>query len=388
VTAAKGHRCLGHLEVSADGRLDGWCCLPDRPDHRAVVDIVVDGQAVQSVIATRLRPDLRDLGMGDGYCGFQIPLLARQPQTARVVEARERSLGFVFGRVLLPGDTVARLAYDRMDAVADRLTAAASSLALAHGGESAPLADAFGLLGPTLLRGAVGAASPAGLAAAQRAISRIPHADLGQVARPRLSVITTATAPADELAAALRQAAAALAGLDAEFLLLDDGSNPWASLLPTRLRSLGLIRQQARLGHGALLNAGLCTARGAQLAVLSNPTRLDAHALARLLRTAAPDTVHLGATIGRHLREAGMDEFDDGDADDDLAGMDCVLARDSFRRIGGFTERADDHAAAVWLDFAQRARALGLRLVVWRAWRGFREVGDTARTIAPPNAAA
>jgi len=390
VKAARAVRCLGHLDVSADGRLDGWCCLPDQPGHRAIVDIVVDGQAVQSVIATRLRPDLRDLGMGDGYCGFQIPLLARQPRTARVVEARERSLGFVFGRALLPGDPVARRAEGRLDAVADRLAASAASLALAYRGQPASVAESFGLLGPALLRGHAAAVGPGGtppvpgLAAAQRAISRIPMADLGQVARPRISILGHAAAPVDDLAAALRQAAAALAGLEAEFLLLDDGSQPLAWLLSTRLRGLALIRRQARLDAGAFLNAGLCAARGDQLAVLSDPTRVDAHALAHLLAPADPGTVHLGATIGRHLREAGLDGFDEppageADVEADLAGMACVLARQSFHRIGGFAERADEQdgdvwqAAGIWVDFALRARALGLQLVVWPARRRFRE---------------
>jgi hypothetical protein len=374
--------------MAADGRLDGWCCLPDQPDHRAIVDIVVDGEAVQSVIATRLRPDLRDLGMGDGYCGFQIPLLVRQPSTARVVEARERSLGCVFGRVLLPGDAVARRAEGRLDALADRLAASSASLARAYRGRPASVAESFGLLGPALLRGPAGTPPVPGLAAAQRAISRIPMADLGQVARPRISILGHAAAPVDDLAAAWRQAAAALAGLEAEFLLLDDGSQPLAWLLPTRLRALGLIRRQARLGGGAFLNAGLCAARGEQLAVLSDPTRVDAYALARLLAAADPHTVHLGGTIGRHLREAGLDGFDepaDVDVEADLAGMACVLARQSFHRIGGFAERAEDQgadvwqAAGLWVDFALRARALGLRLAVWPARRRFREIPGVAR---------
>lgn len=56
--------------LSAD-LVAGWACFHDSSE-RVVVEVLVDGVVVASTVASNFRPDLKQLGISDGYSGFQL----------------------------------------------------------------------------------------------------------------------------------------------------------------------------------------------------------------------------------------------------------------------------------------------------------------------------
>ncbi|MBN9524756.1 MAG: glycosyltransferase [Alphaproteobacteria bacterium] len=54
----------------------GWACFHDNSE-RVVVEVLVDGVVVASTVANNFRPDLKQLGISDGYSGFQLEFPAR-----------------------------------------------------------------------------------------------------------------------------------------------------------------------------------------------------------------------------------------------------------------------------------------------------------------------
>ncbi len=65
---------VGHLDEAAPGRISGWAANLREPDAPLSLDIIVDGEAVSTITADQLREDVRQLGIGGGRCGFDLPL--------------------------------------------------------------------------------------------------------------------------------------------------------------------------------------------------------------------------------------------------------------------------------------------------------------------------
>ncbi len=64
----------GSLDAPANGQINGWAVDPDRPGARLAVEISIDGQPAESVVADRYRSDLLQAGVGDGYQAFSSPV--------------------------------------------------------------------------------------------------------------------------------------------------------------------------------------------------------------------------------------------------------------------------------------------------------------------------
>jgi hypothetical protein len=361
--------CLGQTSLSFEGQLDGWCWYPDRPMERAVVDVLVNGHAVRAFKAARLRTDLRDLGMGDGYSGFLLPMPSVAAGGARaVVEVRERRFGQIIGRILLGEDKGDPAMLARLDCEAATMSAVARRLDTLASDLSAPLAAPMKELGGTLLhlsRHPAGrAAQPRfpGLAACHDQMTTVPRLDLGWFAAPHVSVVVPVGSGSGigALAAMLYEAAYALRPLGAEFILLDDGSEPLAALLPTRLKHLLLVRTAQAPNPGAGLNAAALSAR-APLLAFAKPGRLSPAGLLEACQNAEAGTLYLDATTTAPSLVAAPG------ASSQLHGLQCLMARSIFTAIGGFDPTLQ--AAALWSDMLEKSASLGEQVVAWAAAR-------------------
>ncbi len=59
------------------GRIAGWACVPGHSGRRVTVSVLDDGDVIATGLADLPRPDVRDAGYGDGWCGFILPLPER-----------------------------------------------------------------------------------------------------------------------------------------------------------------------------------------------------------------------------------------------------------------------------------------------------------------------
>lgn len=89
----------GHLDQASDGRATGWARLPDRPDARLMIEILVNGVVRNTVTADKWRADLEAAGIGDGAYGFTVELdhgdlhEGRNEVRARIVDTHEELVG-------------------------------------------------------------------------------------------------------------------------------------------------------------------------------------------------------------------------------------------------------------------------------------------------------
>ena len=370
--------CLGQTVLSFEGQLDGWCWYPDQPTERAVVEVLVNGKVVQAYKAARLRIDLRDLDMGDGYCGFFLPMpqLKALHGMRTVIEVRERRLGQIIGRIILDGDETNPSA-PRMERQAAAMDALSAQLAKLADSLSPICATAFEELGRTLShlsRHPLKRASPSrhtSLAACHDRLTTLPRLDLGWCPAPRISVILSAPPSYDsaELVALLSETAAVLHPLGVEFILLDHGTASLTALLATRVKHLAVVQTNPALGLGSAFNAAALSARGNWLAFA--------------------DTAQLGTA---HLAEACQDTQDDmvylaipglvqADIPMPLHGLQCLLSRVSFMAIGGFDPTLE--TTAMWVDMRDKATMLGKRVLTWATPRQARPL----RFLKPGQAA-
>ena len=97
----------------------GWVRERTREPTRAILDMLVDGEVVRSVVADRLRAELKTHGVGDGCFGFAEPL------PASCLDGAEHQISFVHrisGAIIAPGPRRFRAAYvgalERLDTAA------------------------------------------------------------------------------------------------------------------------------------------------------------------------------------------------------------------------------------------------------------------------------
>ena len=64
----------GFVDDVLPGTISGWAANLSKPDARVSLDLVVDGEVVDTVIADQPRPDLAAAGIGDGYSAFTFNL--------------------------------------------------------------------------------------------------------------------------------------------------------------------------------------------------------------------------------------------------------------------------------------------------------------------------
>jgi hypothetical protein len=353
------------MHLSGDGAVDGWCFYPDRPEERALVELVANGRVIGTMLATRLCVDRRDLGMGDGHYGFSFPFSPPGTDDERViVEVREKRFATVIGRLILGGDDPARTR--RLEAIFSSLSAVDQVLSPLRADST--ISDSMKTLGRTLIYLAGRPKDKRslrlpGLQAGLADILEIPAMDLGWHPEPRFSIVIPAEVDTAALANSIRTVAHALKGVGAEYFLIDNGEQGFATLLPTRLRGLNLIRVASSASLGAAFNAAAAAARGKFLifARRGGPRPAD-------LQNAL-DCVKSG--------EVGIDTDLAPEERTNTAGLvrhalQCTVSREDFAALGGFESLPSE--AQAWRFFVAKARALGLKIAPWMSPRRTRWV--------------
>jgi len=366
---------LSQSTVSTDGKWEGWCWYPDKPLERAVVELFVGDRSIRAVRAARLRTDIRDLGMHDGYCGFQLPFPPKEHLSGHsCVEIRERRFGRVIGRVVSGEDGRRREKELRLGSAADVLQAAEGKLKLLSARlrqRAAPLEELGAILShkshhpgrtpdlPQLGAWAVG----------RERITAVPAADLGCCEQPRVTLVVCAShggvaRDVVALGAELRAAATVMRHAKAEFLLVDDGAAPLAGLLPGRLRNLRMVRSIADAPLGAALNAAALASRGSWLA-FARPSAIGIAQLSDVVMEAVEGTFHVEAAIASPGSSSHYHR------------LRALVTREAFTEMGGFDPRLDD--PELWADLTERATLIGQRMVTWNSPRDFAGSGAADR---------
>jgi len=359
---------LSQSTVSTDGKWEGWCWYPDQPLERAVVEVFVGTRSIRAVRAARLRTDIRDLGMHDGYCGFQLPIPPKEQLSGHsCLEIRERRFGRVIGRIVSGENRQHRATELRLRTAADALSVAEGNLNLLSAqlrNRAEPLEELGALLSHFShhpVREATDISQTGAWAVGRQRMTAVPHADLGRSEQPRVTLVVCASHGGNSrdvltLAAELRAAAISLKHVSAEFLLVDDGAAPLASLLPGRLRNLRMVRSLPDAPLGAALNAAALASRGTWLA-FARPSGIGIAQLSDVIMEAVEDTLHVeGATTNsqpasHHHR------------------LKALVTRNAFDEMGGFDPQLDD--PALWKDLLERAGLVGQRIVTWTSPRDF-----------------
>lgn len=124
----------GYVDVVDEARVAGWAYDPGAPASRLVIEVSAGDRAV-TVLANGERPDLRDLGKGDGIYGFSaaFPLgeVGDTPVHVRAVATGADLVGSPF-RPDLPGLLRSPLNRGRLDLL--RSEAQLAAVALKGGG--------------------------------------------------------------------------------------------------------------------------------------------------------------------------------------------------------------------------------------------------------------
>lgn len=259
-SAAEGARRLqGNLDdLSADGRVSGWCWNPSDAAERVDLVVLIDGFEVGRTTAAGYRPDLEQAGIGDGRHGFSyfIPapvMLQRGEITVAVADALGgapvgRPIGKRIGDSAPVDDRIADL--ERQLLVLRRELDASTRRMLASDEDraardlfrmvatffqelaDAPVADGFAAIG---LRRRV-----ADFAA------RFAPIGLAVPSRRDATIVVEARDPADSIYQALVSLVATGADSRADVVLVDDGvADGETALLPTVVRNLRYHRVAA-----------------------------------------------------------------------------------------------------------------------------------------------
>ena len=64
----------GFVDTVAPGLVSGWAMHLQRTSERVSLDLLIDGEVVDTVVADQPRPDLAAHGLGDGFSAFQIAI--------------------------------------------------------------------------------------------------------------------------------------------------------------------------------------------------------------------------------------------------------------------------------------------------------------------------
>lgn len=67
-------RIRGSLDGLSRGRLHGWVLDPAAPLRRLTIEVQAPTGKRVTLLADRYRADVHQSGLGDGYCGFSVPL--------------------------------------------------------------------------------------------------------------------------------------------------------------------------------------------------------------------------------------------------------------------------------------------------------------------------
>ncbi|MBQ0959968.1 glycosyltransferase [Ideonella sp. 4Y11] len=79
----------GHLDMVSATQISGWAWDPEASDGPVMVEILDGGERLATIEANLFRPDVRDAGLGDGYCGFILSFSASLlPKSRHLISVR------------------------------------------------------------------------------------------------------------------------------------------------------------------------------------------------------------------------------------------------------------------------------------------------------------
>ncbi len=355
------------MQRDPDGNLHGWCWNEAAPTTRQTVEILIDGAVIATLVAARFREDVRQAGIGDGYHGFLVSLARTLANgaTDRIISARERSSGIMFGRLVPPDVGFPVALQRRLRHVAHTLAQAQEAIGRQDAARLQARRDRLATwhnLGTHLAaRGEAGwhAALPAKLA--------VPV-----VRAPLYSIVAVPSDDAGATLARIKRAAPALAQSEAELLLIDSGHDPAMALLPGAVAGLRYFNGRGQ-GAGATLNRVAAQAQGATTLLLELGDTDIGPGLAGFAETGS---ICIGAGMADAARRFQPDLAAAIAVKHAPAwlGLQLALPRGILEKLGGFDPAINDSAGLCVLDFVLRALRDGHSVVEWR---------DPARPHAP-----
>lgn len=296
-------------QVAPDGQVLGWSWHPAFPEQRICLDVLVDGEVVGSAVASELRPDLRDAGIGDGEYGFHfvLPWSSFAKKAKSVISVRERGTGLTLGQPTVLRRRVQQETEERILELEQQVRLLQSELQrtreLIHRQDDFRAAQQlFQTVGGFFLELAAGRGLPAqGTQALGDTLSELtarhPPLTLRTPAAPKVTIVLRAEGDF----ATLYDAIAGLhrEGIDrqAEVLVVDADGFGTHGLLPAIVRNL----RYARLLAGETLNDALLKLSSDQLVFLSPFAVLTSAGLAQLSATLSADpTLAMVAPLSLH----------------------------------------------------------------------------------------
>jgi hypothetical protein len=369
---------IGQIRFVRDEYLiEGWCWSPDSPQARQVVEVFLDGAFVVAIVAGWLDPRLEAAKVGDGRHGFALTLSPEDPLAYRTITARDRQSGHVFAAI----DCDAGGAIDpfscRVDHLADvipQLTALAEEQPL---DEPTDLRRPLRELGYRLTArartrpGTPGDPATVPLGALRQRLAEHCHGTrLPAVAHPRTSIVFQARSAA-ATASSIARIAPALAELQAEVVIVDNGHDPLCSLLPSLLRNLRTVFDRDAVSSSETGNLGAAQARGDLLVFLDcGAVPASAAALVELVATADAEP---GLVMGQRRLDplhqldlaeiAGAQRSRVGGAP---LGLNLCLRHELFMDLGQFEPGLADAPGLECADLFLKAALLGTPTTIWR----------------------
>jgi O-antigen biosynthesis protein len=398
----------GFLDQVTPTHISGWAWDPETPDQPVLVEILDGAERLAVVEANQFRPDVRDAGLGQGYCGFALSfgasLLPRSRHRISVRRLRDGTELSGSPRELVREDGglddaarrhVATLCANQADTarrpadldpalafVVDQLVVLLRRRAELSAASPAP--D----LGP--LTELIDAATPEqwvkGASVALSTRYRPLHLPLAEA--PLVSVIIPVHGKFQLTYDCIASISKALPEVPIELIVVDDCSADETLLAPLVFGgTVQVVRNDTNLGFVKSCNRGAARARGEFLFFLNNDTLVRPGWLDALVKTFAqvPRVGVVGSKLlfgDGSLQEVGGIVWRMGDAwnwgrhgdpaeprhcylrdTDYVSGAALMIRKTLFDDLGGF----DVHFAPAYYedtDLCFRVRQAGWRVVV------------------------
>ena len=397
----------GFVESAAWERISGWARCPAEPGRSVVLDVIIDGSVVLSVVADEMRADLRAAGKGEGRHGFTLALPRSMFAAPLVhVRLRERSSGVDLG------GTPFALANDAAGLDPASLAFLADRIGRLDSGAGSAVLDALGAFllsqldrvmqaraegrhqraqdlehwAQLIKTGASGSVIPGLIDATLHqyggAVLAAPTSET-----PEVSVIIPVHGSFWYTHQCIRRIAEHKPLRPFEVILVDDGSTDETVLASMIISGIRVVRNAANMGFVGSVNAGAAVARGRLLMLLNNDTEVQAGWLDALCDTldSEPEIGIVGSKLlfpDGTLQECGGIVWRLGDAwnygrDQDannpafcfmrdvdyVSGASLMIRRSVWDEVGGLSpEFAPGYYEDTDLCF--KARAAGHRVVV------------------------
>jgi hypothetical protein len=374
----------GHLDmVSEKTGIVGWARYPERPDERVEVEVLLDGEPVGTVLANRPRPDLAEVGFGDGTYGFSMPLPYQALTQSRdvIVVVRDRRSGEILPDPWAFRQKAVADALVKIEALESDLRLLSSTIAELErraGQDERAASELFKTVGRFFMElGNGGAAARTQILAApvEDAAPALPPLVFPDVAAPEISIFVQAAGDAAAIHDVLHAVAETLGNAKAEVFLLDHGDCADAPLLPAMVGNLHYARlpgisatarcnDAMRLAGGKIamfLGGGVHPIAGWPQALAMFDARPNLAALAARLSGPGSTRGSGGITLHQGDMMARVQGLEAPAPVDAVAPAAFAVRRATWDLLGGLDEGFTGAGPAL-AEFCLRAKAAGHRV--------------------------